>query len=330
MIESVSIRHFQSIESADLALSPFVVIVGASSSGKSAFIRALRLLAFNQRGTAFISHGAKSSSVTAHLSDATVTITRSTSPTATNSYQLTSPELNRTYTKLNATVPDDIASILKLSPINFASQFDSPFLLADSPAQAASLLASLTNAHIIFDAARHANTAKLHASQLHKTRTNDLQSIRANIPRYKLLKSRIEKLDSAERLLALAQDISLVTEQLQATATAIHQAEQDSTLTVSTKPLPDIESIQLLSQSLSSMEALAQNIRGNTAALDTLNTTVSALTDELATVTASINQARLSSARAYLTAFQPHTDDHNRIDAKRAAIIAADLSRELH
>lgn len=57
MLTSVEIENFQSVRRARLELGRFTVVTGATGSGKSAVLRAIRLLAFNARGTSYIMRG---------------------------------------------------------------------------------------------------------------------------------------------------------------------------------------------------------------------------------------------------------------------------------
>ena len=55
----LAIRGYRSISKADLALGQITVIIGASDSGKSNVVRALRDWAFNASGTSFATQGQK-------------------------------------------------------------------------------------------------------------------------------------------------------------------------------------------------------------------------------------------------------------------------------
>lgn len=222
MIDSISIRNFQSLAQIDLDLQPLTVIVGPSSSGKSAFIRALRALVGNRRGTDFITHGERVASISAHLASSdplrtgTVTLTRSTQ-TAPNSYTLIPDDEHHPlhpkaeFTKLGGDVPQQISDFLGIPtdqiPLAIASQFDKPYLL-DAPAtEVARTLGSLTNAHIILNGARESNRQKLAQSQTLRTRSADLQAIRDRIPEFQALKAQRTALDRAEALIRDAQKL---------------------------------------------------------------------------------------------------------------------------
>lgn len=164
MISSVHVKGFQSLYDIEVPLSPFTVITGPSSTGKSAFIRSLRLLMQNARGTSFISHGEDTTEVTARLEPhpRSVTIRRG----KTNEYEVTGfGGATEKYTKLGGEVPEDVKNFLGIDPsVSIANQFDPPFLLTASGSEVARTLGSLTNVDVVMAAAREANRRKLQAS----------------------------------------------------------------------------------------------------------------------------------------------------------------------
>lgn len=231
MIDSISIRNFQSLVHVDLDLAPLTVIVGPSSSGKSAFIRSLRALVGNRRGTDFITHGERVSSISAHvasndpLRSGTVTLTRSTQ-TSPNSYTLIPDDPKHPlhpkaeFTKLGGDVPAQISDFIGIPteqiPLAVASQFDKPHLLDAPSTEVARTLGSLTNAHIILNGARESNRQKLAQTQTLRTRSADLEAIRQRIPEFQALKAQRTALDRAEALIADAQKLQTRLERLNA------------------------------------------------------------------------------------------------------------------
>lgn len=216
MIESLHVQHFQSLDDVTIELAPLTVIVGPSSSGKSALTRALHTLIANRRGHAFIAHGERIASITAKTSQGTVTLTRGKG-TADNSYVVIpndpshplSPQT--TYSKLGGEVPIEVSRFLGIDPkdpIAFASQFDKPYLLDDSPAEIARTLGSLTNATVLLEGARESNRRKLDAKRTLTTRQDDLQRITERVPAYRALAAQRTALDEAEQHIERARAIA--------------------------------------------------------------------------------------------------------------------------
>jgi DNA repair ATPase RecN len=218
MIEHVHIRHFQSLHDVALDLGPLTVIVGPSSSGKSAFMRALRTLTSNRRGDEFISHGERTASISARTDKGTVTLTRS-KKTTDNAYIVTpldpahplAPQ--REFKKLDARTPPEVSQFLGIAsqdPINYAGQFDPPYLLSrkdTSAGEVARTLGSLTNVSVIFEAAAESNRRKLREAATLRTRSDDLQNIKNRVPGYRSLKSQDAALTAAEQHIAAARTI---------------------------------------------------------------------------------------------------------------------------
>jgi DNA repair ATPase RecN len=218
-LHSLQVRNFQSLHNVSLNLEAFTVIVGPSSSGKSALTRALRTLVSNRRGTEWITTGERVASITATTDHGTVTLTRSrTQQSSENAYTLTPLDdttEQRTYAKLGGDTPEDVSRFLGIDsgttaapPINFAGQFDKPFLLDDSAADVARTLGALTGVNVIFEAARESNRRKLNASGTLRTRTQDLENIKSRIPEFRALKAQDASLQAAEAKIAQARTLA--------------------------------------------------------------------------------------------------------------------------
>lgn len=206
MIERAEIRNFQSLRSIDLDFGRYTVIVGPSSSGKTALMRALRAVASNVRGTHVITRGTTRMAVTVYTGDHKVTLERDS---AAGKYRLvTAGKPNEeTYTKLAGAVPADITAALRIDPVpvngtstNFANQFDPPYLLGESGANVARTLGTLTNVTAILEAAREANRRRNAAAADLRTRETDLARIVEQAQGYRTLGPRREAVERAERL----------------------------------------------------------------------------------------------------------------------------------
>ena len=199
----LSVRNFQSIRKADLELGTFTVIVGPSSSGKSALIRAFKALASNVRGSGVITRGQKQMAITGRTDTHTVTLERSD---RSGSYKIDGQDGALTFTKLAGEVPQHVTNVLRIEPVsdgssvNFAGQFDKPYLLDESGAAVARVLGELTNVNAIFEAVRAANRVRSHASSTLKTRKNDLEHVRVRLGAFEGLSARVRALEEAEQL----------------------------------------------------------------------------------------------------------------------------------
>jgi DNA repair ATPase RecN len=215
LLSRITIDYFQSLHHIDLELGNLTVIVGASSSGKSAFTRAVRTLTSNARGAAFITHGERICTIKAVTDNGIVTLKRGKA-TDDNEYTLVPADPNqqqKTYTKLGGSVPEEVSAFIGIKakdPINYAGQHDKPYLLGDdtSGGEIARTLGALTNVSIIFEAARESNRRKLNNAGTLKTRAADIALIRAKAEHYKPLKAQLAAMEEAEKNLARAVKIT--------------------------------------------------------------------------------------------------------------------------
>lgn len=209
MLTSVSIKNFQSLHDVTVELKGFTVIVGPSSSGKSAFTRALKTLTSNQRGEAFITHGETQAVIKAKTDRGTVALLRGKK----NEYVIIPEDdatQQRVFTKLAGNTPEEVSEFIGIpakDPLNYSNQFDMPYLLTSSAAEVARTLGELTNVSVIFEASREANRQRLQASSTLKTRAGDYDSLTQNLEKYKNLKSNGIHLEDAEAAVERARNL---------------------------------------------------------------------------------------------------------------------------
>jgi len=218
MLSHVSIRNFQSLHEVSVELKPFTVIVGPSSSGKSAFTRALKTLTSNQRGDSFVTHGETQSVIKARTDRGTVAILRGKK----NEYVLIpedDPAQQKTFTKLAGNTPEEVSEFIGIpakDPLNYSNQFDMPYLLTSSAAEVARTLGELTNVSVIFEASREANRQRLQAAGILKTRAGDYEQLTKNLDKYRSLKDNAIKLEQAEDILKSARMVQTRISELEA------------------------------------------------------------------------------------------------------------------
>lgn len=210
MIESLEVRNFQSLKSVDIALGSLTVIVGDSNVGKSGFIRSLKSLASNMRGTGSVTHGCKSASISAKTASSKVTLEKGEGHGA---YRLSTAEAEKEYTKLGFEVPVDITKELGLDPvkdgvsISFAGQHDSPFLLTVSGAETARVLGDLTKVNTVLEAVREANRRRSSTSSELKLRSVDLEKANEELASRDILVKRKSSLQASKAVLDTAREL---------------------------------------------------------------------------------------------------------------------------
>lgn len=266
MLTRVGIENFQSIEKLDIELGKFTVIVGPSSSGKTAFLRAIKLLVSNARGKTFIRHGATQCAVIAARDNGTMVAIGRGSKDHYIVAEHGGP--NETYTKLGGAVPEQVSEALRIQPVkgtslNFAGQFDRPYLLDDSGADVAKTLGELTKVTRLFDAAREANRRKLAASSELRTRESDLAGLTTRVQQYLTLPDRLRAATEAESLAEQAVNLANQQAQLaqalqraQVARSAVAQAEQ----ALATLPTPVDIPVDALAHKLAELQRLRQAV----------------------------------------------------------------------
>lgn len=138
MIQSIKIQNFLSHKNTELDFSPGVnIIVGESDTGKSAIIRALRWVIFNRPvGDSFRSNWGGPTSVTIETSNGTL-ITRQKEDKS-NRYVLQQGQKKpKVFNAIKSEIPEEVTTALCLDEVNILSQFDSHFLLSNSPGEVA-------------------------------------------------------------------------------------------------------------------------------------------------------------------------------------------------
>ncbi len=130
MFKNLKIKNYQSHAASELNFEIGVnALVGTSDSGKSSIIRALNWIVSNRpRGNSYIRHGSDGEcSVLLTLTDGTI-IERYRKG-GTNHYKLNGEILEA----LGSDVPQEISNRLNIDEINLSAQFDTPFMVFDSP-----------------------------------------------------------------------------------------------------------------------------------------------------------------------------------------------------
>jgi DNA repair ATPase RecN len=249
MIHSISCKNFQSLQDVEIELGKFTVIVGASSSGKSALIRAIEAIASNSLNSDNIMQGTKHASVAVTTDTATVTIERSVGGSSV--YKITQAgSKESSYTKLNRQVPSEVTEVLGITPsskevksISFASQHDAPYLLTESSSNAARILGELTNVSTIFAAVSKATKKAKASSALLNLRKKDQEAIMAQIVEYRDIKSQATAMAEVE---TIWEELSDINAQQMNLASSVDRAQAASDALSKVKIIPEPPSMSEL------------------------------------------------------------------------------------
>ncbi|MEW9031977.1 MAG: AAA family ATPase [Planifilum fimeticola] len=154
------IENFQSHERTEIAFSKGLnVFVGPSDSGKSAILRALRWVLYNQpRGSDFIRTGASRCRVTLILSDGTQIVRERSS--SVNRYLIRDPRgKEQVFEGFGSDVPREVLEAHGMVPLQLdedreltlqiGQQLEGPFLLSESGGTRAKSIGRISGAHLL-------------------------------------------------------------------------------------------------------------------------------------------------------------------------------------
>jgi len=209
-IRNLRIENFQSHELTEMAFDDGLnVIVGASDQGKSAVIRALRWLLFNEpRGSDFIRVGTTQCRVTIELADGS-RVTRERTPSR-NRYIVTKADGDeQIYEGFGNTVPKEVSDISGVAKVmldedtetvlHLGTQLEPPFLLSEPGSIKAKAIGRLNGVHIMDAASRDTNRDLTRANGEEKNYREQLAEVEAELEQF-------NDLPYEENLLLLVED----------------------------------------------------------------------------------------------------------------------------
>lgn len=265
MLTRIRAINFQSLRDVNLELGRFTVLVGPSSSGKSAVMRAVKAVVSNGLSSDYISRGTKAASVSVEVNDTTITIERSSNESSSYKIVESSGKESR-YTELNRQVPAQVAEALGISsskevaPINFAGQFDTPYLLTEGGSSVARVLGELTNVSTIFDAVKEANRRSRNASALLKLRKKDEAQLLEDLKSYATIGVRAKDVSSAEQTLAHCTELDSSVQVLSKLIVSAEKAEATLEKTDTVFEIPDLSEVLTAQNRLLQYSALLKEM----------------------------------------------------------------------
>ncbi|HHW92085.1 MAG TPA: AAA family ATPase [Firmicutes bacterium] len=194
-LKGLIIENFQSHEFTQVDFAPgFNVIVGASDQGKSALIRALKWLYFNEpRGADFIRVGATGCRVTVLLADDTQ-VSRERTPSRNRYYVQYPGREEEVFEGFGSRVPREVEVALGVvktkldegleTVLNLGEQLEAPFLLAEAGSVKAKAMGRLYGVHIV-DAALRETVRDMNRAQQEERRLGEqLKEIASALEEY--------------------------------------------------------------------------------------------------------------------------------------------------
>ena len=296
MFDSIQVKDFQSVADQKIHLGQresgggLTLIVGPSSTGKSAMLRAARTLTVNGPSIP-VRVGQSKTLIKAHVNGHTVELERGKS---LSTYRLD----EAVYQKAGTTVPADVEKFLGLyGDAHFAFQFDVPYLLGEAGSTVTRTLGKLTNAHVLSEAVREGVRRKNEANTLAKARRGDAERAQEALEAYAGL----------ERRTALLRV-------LQGNLTTARDAERDNG--VLTRAVAALESMKA---ELAGLEAEAKKVPDLTATFAKIRQAID-LTDRLRAMVDDWATNSVLAVRAESEA-QEHEAEAQRLTEERLALL---------
>lgn len=257
MFRSITLTDYQSHHNSHLELGPFTVIVGSSSSGKSAVVRAIRLIAENARGTSYVRQGAKSCRIALEIAGSEPVLDASTVVTvergkSVSLYEVRLPGMHSepvVYTKCASNVPDGVITALGLGETRLwvAGQFDRPYLLDETGAEVARVLGRLTNVTMVYAAVRETNRRALEARRSCSVVERELEEVSENVKRFLTLPIRLVAGRAAEEALTRVEALETRCQQLASRMMELEEARaRVSAARASVRVVPDVRRLMIL------------------------------------------------------------------------------------
>lgn len=211
-ISTIIIKNFQSHRHTVLNLDEHVnVILGSSDVGKTAILRALGWVFFNEpQGTAFIRAGETSASVELIYHDG-YSVKRIRNKKF-NGYHINHPDFDepKKLSGFGSSVPEEIQEITGVrkfeiadkieSPITYQTQLEGAFLLSESSIKKAKAIGAISNVNIIDRAIQIANSNIKDFRKTINTSEESLKTSEEVIKEYDTLEERKENLEKVKTL----------------------------------------------------------------------------------------------------------------------------------
>jgi len=216
VITRIKITNFQSHRDTEIVPSPGVnILVGRNMTGKSALLRALRLLLYNKpEGSDFVSWGAKNAEIEIEYGDHTI---RRVKGKRTNIYEVDGSE----FKSFGKGVPDDVAAVLGVFPIRIADAtyeltmegpHEPPFLVSETDAVKGKIFSELAE-HLLGDLVRldkAISTANVKLRTMNsdvKVLDGEIVSTEESLGQFEPVKDTDKKLKMCHKLLSRAQEV---------------------------------------------------------------------------------------------------------------------------
>ncbi len=257
-IRKVTIENFQSHEKTEMEFDNGLnVIVGPSDQGKSAVIRAIKWVLFNQpRGAEFIRHGAKSARVEVEISNGYRVIREKSS--SRNRYTVVDPNGETSiFEGFGNEVPEEVRKAHGVAKVvidtdrdvslNVGEQLEGPFLVSETGAVKAKAIGRLTGVHIVDKATRQCINDIKKENQIESRCKNEIKELDVKLKMYEHLDLLEERIRNREKNIREIENIVNALQRLDSIRTRLsfvnYEISVQSEMAKKAVNIPDIKGI---------------------------------------------------------------------------------------
>lgn len=204
-IKRITLENFQSHPFTTIEFSPSInVFLGRGNRGKTAIIRAILWVFFNEpQGTFFVRKGKSVARVTITLNDGT-TVIREKGKGINRYILITNNGDRKEYSGFGKDIPQEIKDALKIKilPIEHGrklspqikEQMDSLYLLDESPSTIHTTLLTISGGHVIDEALKSLATDIVRVQRRKKEVLNDIEDLKSSLETYKGIDKKRDRL----------------------------------------------------------------------------------------------------------------------------------------
>lgn len=269
LIKSLRLINFQSHKDTKIDFDEgLTAILGQTDQGKSAIIRALKWVLYNEpRGTDFIMAGCKLCRVSLEMDDGSVIIREREGQR--NRYILIQNGKEEVFEGFGNTVPLEIArahGIPKIridkdaaSAVNLAEQLEPPFLISESGGNRAKALGRLVGIHIIDAAQRTVLKDITNAKQNFESIQKDIENLNNQLESYKDIDELQIRISSLQNILKKLKETRAIFSIL--TKSRQELSELESEIEKNTDIIKKLDFVDKLEQNITFLDALSAKYR---------------------------------------------------------------------
>ncbi|MDA2014205.1 AAA family ATPase [Bacillus cereus] len=223
-INEIFVEGFQSHTNSHFNLGNGLnVITGPSDSGKTAIIRAVRWVAFNEpQGEAFVNESVGHATVVIHLDNGIIISKHRRKGKTSYRIQTDPGDAGSVFEK--SEVPEEVKQLLGITKqtfgdfvtaLNFAFQLEVPFLISETPSSGAKVLGKLAGTEAVDLAVKSVSKDTYAARQERLLAEKEIERLAGNLLEYLDVDDKVQQLKTAESLMEHIEELHKKKEVLQ-------------------------------------------------------------------------------------------------------------------